>query len=267
MTNNYKKAYQEIESKILSDTYLTKSVDLIALLGSVSDKEVSLGWSDLDVLVVLKTDKLGNIAIKNLKKLRMIALKISKTYSFPISILSHSIDDLEKYVSFEYLKHYSLGECTYPSRSYLKQKIEKILKSRNVDDLSRKAYCVYHIRHSRFNLLRKFVSLNACNTKNYKKDFAKLLIDKMIKVTDLALNYKNIWPKTKVGILSKAFQHLNVDTIPLRMAFDIREKWIEITDKEIDLFEDIGIKYIIDVSNLVLSDYQNSTPEERMSSI
>lgn len=97
MSNDFMKAYQEAEKEILSDDKLSKFVDLIALLGSVADKESSEGWSDLDILVVLKSDELGNISIENLDRLRDIASNISKRHSFSVSILSHTVDDFEKY--------------------------------------------------------------------------------------------------------------------------------------------------------------------------
>lgn len=264
MANNFKKAYKQIESMILGDSSLLKSVNLIALLGSVANKEELIGWSDLDVLVVLKSDKLGNIPMNLLEKLQKISFKVSKKYKFPISILTHTINDFEKYVSFEYLKHYSFGQCTYPNATYLKKKIKGILNRREVNINHVRAYCVYHIRHIRFNLLRKYVSLNEFNSSNCKREFVKLLIDKMIKATDLALNYKDIWPRTKQEILNKSKTNLELDISPLVMALEISSKWLYITDKELELFESIGLRYFLDIIDLVLDDYQKSTPEERM---
>lgn len=264
MTNSFKKAFLDIELKIKSDNNLLKTIEAIALLGSTADKEESDGWSDLDVLILMKSDDLGNIALENLEKLKQISNNISKKYEFPISILSHTVDDFEMYVSFEYLRHYSLGECTYPSSEYLKNKIDAILEKRKIDDLSRKAYSTYHMRHIRFNLLRKYISLNNYNSMDYPREFIKLLIDKMIKVTDLALNYNNCWPETKRDILIEADKNLQTNTTPLKKALEIRAQWKKVKKEEMVLFMPIGIKYLQNVIDSVVSDYQNPTPEERM---
>ncbi len=264
MKSSFVKAYKEIESKILSDKELSKNVELIALLGSVADKEESSNWSDLDVLVVLKSDRLGNILLKDLDRLREICVEVSRQYSFPISILSHTMNDFESYVSFEYLKHYSMGKCSYPNPSFLKHKIDRILIKRKVDDKVRQAYCAYHMRHIRFNLLRKYVSLNESNSVNWIKEFVKLLIDKMIKVTDLALNFKNLWPESKQEILDTARTELKVDVGPLLMALEIRKGWSNVADAELSDFIPKGLEYLFDVINLVLGEYVEPTPEERM---
>jgi len=265
MTNNFKKAYREIEAKIKSDKDLLRSVDLIALLGSVADKEESDDWSDLDVLVVLKSDGLGNISLKDLGKLQRILAEVSRRYKFPISILSHTIDDFEKYVSFEYLKHYSFGFCVYPSSDYLRKIIGQILAKRKIGEVTRKAYCAYHMRHIRFNLLRKYISLNEHSSPNFRKEFTKFLIDKMIKVTDLALNYIDLWPKNKKEILDLAKKNLNINMKPLKEALEIRSGWTEIDNEELMTLIPNGTNYLLQVINLVLKEYQVPTPEEKMS--
>lgn len=262
--NQFQKAYLEIEKSILEDIKLKADIVAIALLGSAADGEESTKWSDLDVLVILKTDNLGNINIKSLDSLRQIAESISSKYTFPISILSHTVDDFENYVSFEYLKHYSFGNCTYPSTDFLMEKINNILANRDLSEKVRRGYCAYYMRHIRFNLLRKYVS-NYTTKPDSTEEFAKLLIDKMIKVTDLALNYLDIWAKTKEEIYQKASKNLQIDTDTLKKALVLRKDWENISQSKLDKFIPLSLKYLNDCIDTVLTDYQFSTPEERMS--
>lgn len=262
--NSFNKAYREIEKLIKTDDWLIKRVRVIALLGSASDKEISETWSDLDILLVIKNEPSGNIPFKVYEKIRDIVKKISSKYNFPISILPHTEDDFEKYVCFEYLIHYSRGTCTYPDNGALKRIIGKILRKRGVDEKVRRAYCVYHLRHIRFNLMRKYVSLNKRSNKNSLKEFGKLLIDKMIKVTDLILNYYNIWATTKSEIYSQAKNRTDLNVSTLKKALILRKKWATITDREIEIFIPDGIDYIYTAINSILNNHLLPTPEENM---
>lgn len=261
--NNFNKAYRETEKLIKTDDWLIKRVRVIALLGSASDKEISETWSDLDILLVIKNEPSGNIPFKVYEKTKDIVKKISSKYNFPISILPHTEDDFEKYVCFEYLIHYSMGTCTYTDSGALKRIIGKILRKRGVDEKVRRAYCVYHLRHIRFNLMRKYVLLNE-EDKHVIKEFGRLLIDKMIKVTDLVLNYHNIWAITKKEVYSKAKNHTKLNTPVLEKALLFRESWATVTYKEIESFIPTGINYIYEAMDLVLNGYLFPTPEENM---
>lgn len=264
--NNFTTAYREFEFGVRNDLDLKKQVELIALLGSVSQKEQSDSWSDLDILIVLKSDGFGNISLTVLNKIRDIASLVSTNHpDVLVSVLPHTIDDFSNYVCFEYLQHYSSGICTYPSKVKLAAVINRILRKRNVSEQVRKAYCVYHLRHIRFNLLRKYISVNKSNSQQPTKEFGKLLIDKVIKVTDLWLNYQNIWPKTKNDILKNAKIVGSLNTEPLAMALQLRDNWSRIEDKKVDDFIPVGIEYVKQATDDILNQHPESTPEERMS--
>lgn len=267
MINKYRQAFRAIEEKIKSNKPLLNSILSIALLGSVVNDEELENLSDLDILIIFKTTSSGNIPIKNLDALREIHCDISVDYNFPISLLTHSIDDFEKYVSFEYLIHYALGSCIYPDPDFLKIIIDNILKNRNLTDSVRQSYCIYHLRHIRFNLLRKYVSLYNAENEKASKEFLKILIDKIIKITDLVLNYYNIWPKNKAEIVNNAKQILQVDTTALMELILIRNRWEEITNKEVIEFVPQGISYLYKIFDFILGDYNKSTPEENMSKL
>lgn len=262
--NKFNLAYREIEKKIKSNKRLFPSVKIIALLGSIPCGEKSNQWSDLDVLVVIDHTPSGNIPFRHLQTLKNISKEVSVNYSFPISILPHTINDFKGYVCFEYLTHYSFGYCTYPNSKALENIIKQILKSRNVSEKIRKNYCIYHLRHIRFNLLRKYVSLNEYNSKDYNIEFLKLLLDKIIKVTDLALNYSDIWPKSKREILEKAKKNLTFDVSILNDALKMRANWTSITDKNAKEFIPRGILYLYNMFDLFLSTNIKPTPEENI---
>lgn len=265
--NRFTRVYNRIEKAILNNSFLVDNVEVIALLGSISDKEACLGWSDLDILVILKSDDVGNIDKRLLRELKVISEKYSAQHDFPISILSHTIDDFENYVSFEYLKHYSQGWCTYPNENKLENLIIKILGERNLNDEVVKSYCLYHLRHIRFNLLRKYISWNRFNKNHPTLSFGKLLIDKMIKSSDLLLNLNGMWPQNKKAICNavekRYSEHLPVYF--LRKALKLRCQWANISKQCVKSFIPEGLAYIDKVMNFVFSKYKFSTPEERMS--
>lgn len=262
--SKFRGTYFKVEDLIKKDSYLINDVILIALLGSAADKEESSVWSDLDILVVLKTNQGGSISIENYTKLRQMAEKVSKDVDFPVSILPHSLDDFKNYVAFEYLKHYSLGECTYPSPDKLQEVISSVLEKRNVSNEVRQNYCLYHLRHIRFNLMRKYASINKHNNSEPNKEFLKLLIDKMIKVTDLALNFNDYWPKTKQGIYETSKEKLNYNNEVLGTALELRHDWGNVTEPQAIEFIPRGISYVYQVFDHLLGENSHSTPEEQM---
>lgn len=264
--NKFLKAYSEIEGEIKADKKLLSNTKVIALLGSTVDEEQSNSWSDLDVLIILKTDKLGSISMSFINRLKKISEKVSKNYSFSISILPHTVDDFTNYVCFEYLRHYSEGMVTYPSAFFLKEMITKLLGKRGITERVRQSYCLYHLRHVRFNFIRKYASVNKYNLDEPSKKACMLLIDKMFKVTDLALNYYDIWPKKKQDILKEAKKNLGIDTSKLKKGLEMRAKWTEISEGDAKSFLQQGIKYLYEVIENILDKENNrSTPEENMS--
>jgi hypothetical protein len=118
----------------------------------------------------------------------------------------------------------------------------------------------------RFNFLRKLASINEHNSSEPNKEICMLLIDKMIKVTDLALNYFDKWPIKKRDVLTQAVETIDVNTDPLKKALSMRERWSEVTKKESKEFIKEGTAYLIKVIEYILEKEGNRpTPEENMS--
>lgn len=265
MKSKYREAYDTVEQAILNDKILKNNTRIVALLGSVADGEESSTWSDLDILIVLRANTLGTIDIEHHKRLRNICDKVSSQYPFEVSFLPHTEDDFEKYVCFEYLIHYSTGIATYPRKDSLRSMIFTILDARGVSEEERRSYCLYHLRHIRFNYFRKYVSTNQHNARQPSRKVCMLLIDKMLKVTDLLLNYYDKWPATKKEIVSFATEMNRVDTLPLKTAFSMRKRWEGVTEEEAEGFLGEGNKYLVSVIEYLLSKENNrSTPEELM---
>lgn len=258
----FRKAYGEAVGLILRDPVLRKKIEIIALLGSVAQNEAVEEWSDLDILLVSQCDQYGNIGRVCIDSIKGIAEVISVHYQFPVSFSVHTEDDLRNYVSFEYLVHYSFGECTYPASNALSNLISQILDQRDVPIRIRKRYCLYHLRHIRFNLIRHYVSINKFKTKSPLKDFAKLLIDQMLKIVDLYLNSLDLWPRTKEEIVNYAHGRLKVNLEPLSKALYIRKEWQTVSDKELSEFVQIGLAFVDSVMEFVLTEQSDSTPEE-----
>ena len=87
----------------------------------------------------------------------------------------------------------------------------------------------------------------------------------MIKVTDLALNYSDIWPRNKREILEKAKKNLTFDVSILNDALKMRTNWASITDKDAKKFISRGILYLYNIFDLFLGNNIKPTPEENMS--
>lgn len=259
---SYFRALKEFKKIALNDKILRSEIELIALLGSAAGNEHIIGWSDLDILLLLKRDNAGNISFAAIKSLKRIGELLSKKYKLPISILPHTEDDFINYVCFEYLRHYSWGSVIYSKKENLQKFINGILRQREIKSHVRKRYCIYHLRHLRFNLLRKYISSNGHSSKK----FGKLLIDNMIEASEWGLIFFNIWPKTKKDIIKYASVkfdgHFHIK--PLKRAMILRSKWQSVTDNEFKNFSSAGLKYISDLLGYMVKKYPHSTPEEYM---
>lgn len=260
----YRQSYQEFVSICKKDPGLLKEIEIIGLLGSAEVEEAVSSWSDLDIFLVLKSDKFGNINLLILDKLKKIAFKLSAKYPIKISLLTHTMDNLVNYVGFEYLTHYSWANVSHAKEYNFKEKIEEILKERDVSVETKKRYCLFYLRDIRFNIVRLYVSLNQYNTKHYIKEFGKLIIDKMFTVTDLSLIFFNIWAKSKkemIKLAKRKFQ-TQLDVKPLEKAYHLRLKWDKIEKKEIKEFLSEGIDYIIQLTTFIIRSYSYPTTIE-----
>lgn len=201
---------------IKKDKIIMKQIELIALLGSVRENECIFGYSDLDILIILKSNKYGTFKKNVILQLKEIIKKNSKNHQIKISFLTHTFDDFKNYVDIEYLYHYSWGEVVYSKEKSLKKEIEFIMNSKG-GFTSIKPLMIYNLRHARFNILREYISLNSYNTSNYFKNFGWKIIDKIFEISDWVLIYDEIWSKNKQEIvfnIKKLYSNkLNINTL------------------------------------------------------
>lgn len=192
---------KEIVSAIKNDSILENNVINAALLGSFRTKEVAEKYSDLDILLILKSNRFGEIDLKVISDLKSLAEKLRK-HGIEISFLSHTIFEFENYVDANYLIHYSWGDVFYGNKKNFSTLFNKIIKTKNFDDRERKQLIKYNIAHARFNLLRKYISWTDFSRDGLKK-LLKLYIDGTIEICDWALVYKNIFLQRKREMLKR----------------------------------------------------------------
>lgn len=249
---------EEVLKKVKDNDILSGNLFKFGLVGSVNDKEFSPEWSDLDFMFILKTDECGNIERSVLSELRKINSEISFKYpNIEISFLTHTYDDFEKYVAFEYLNHYKFAEFILENDSvdFVKY-IEKVVEDRNISEDTKKRYSIYHLRHFRFNLLRKVVS-----TPNDKKAL-KLIIDKLIETMILYLTYngKSIKGKSlRLEEIKKLNMGENINKI-FETALEKRKTWKDLKVTSVEIEE--WLKNFEEVVNMILKDNLYNVPEE-----
>lgn len=248
----------DVSEKVKSSSILSDSLLKFGLIGSANDGEFSSEWSDLDFMFILKTDKLGNIDISVLDELRKINSNISFKYSnIEISFLTHTYDDFEKYVAFEYLNHYKFTKFIIENDhlDFIKY-IDDLIKDRNLNLSIKVRYVVYHLRHFRFNLIRKVIS-----TTDNKKAL-KLIIDKLIESMILYMSYNSRSVQGKFFRLDEV-RKLDIDE-KIKSIFGIalekRKNWenLSINPEEINEW----LKNFEEVASFILKDNIYNVPEE-----
>lgn len=250
MLSNYENALSETLDIIQKNPLLHGKIQFIALLGSVDDEEAVSNYSDLDILLILKSDNYGYIELSVLNTLKEISEKITTKYSLELSLLCHTIFDFEEYVDFNYLIHYSWGRVLVGNSDHFKQIFKKIIE-RKYSDRNRKDLIYYNIIHARFNLLRKYASWNGTTKSDYKKFVTKLTINNILEITDWALVYKNIYSKTKKEICSNfkiQFPDIRHATIP-KEALEIRSLWntYDFSSSQLDIFLEDAIEFVQEI--------------------
>jgi hypothetical protein len=178
-------------------------IQFLSLLGSYREDEAVSGYSDCDLLFILKSDEYGNISCKTIELLKVISRKLSTKYSVIFSFLTHTEFDLCEYVDIEYLQHYSWGRVLIGSKNQYKKLFDRILSQKDTTDIARKSLMYYNIIHARFNILRKYVSLNRYNSKNAERQISILFVDKLIEIIDWILIYDNNYFETKKEIIKQ----------------------------------------------------------------
>jgi hypothetical protein len=157
--------------------------------------------------------------------------------------------EFEEYVEYEYLVHYSWGKVLFGKQKEFISFFTKFISQRkpNKKELIRQMYIA--IVHANFNLVRKYVSFNIFNTKNYQKELLKLFIDNLLEIADWRLIANNVWCTSKKEIVRKI---TNISRSPfvniVNEAYKYRKNWnSEIPKKEIlERFFVNGINFIND---------------------
>lgn len=255
--NEFTKVLDQAVKKIKKDKVVMEQIELIALLGSVAEKEAIANYSDLDILIILKSNKLGSFKKEIIEKLKKIVADLSSNCSIKISFLTHTIDDFKNYVDLEYLTHYSWGEVVFTKNKSLKHEIKKICQKINGDFNEKiQKLMVYNLRHARFNILREYISLNQYNINNYKRVFGRKIIDKVFEISDWALIYSGIWSNNKKEIVQniESKYGLVLNTKILDKAYNLRKQWNQLTDKELSRFFPEAIDFMIDIIEIIIKE-------------
>lgn len=257
-TSYSKNIYKQLLNIINNNKDVGKDILKLGIVGSVNDGESVNGWSDLDFLFVIKSDNNGNISTGTLLKLREINNKLSFKYpNIEISFLTHTYDDFQKYVSFEYLENYKYASFGIENDDVnFVNYIEYLVKERALTNEIRKRYSIYHLRHYRFNLIRKVVSGSD------NKTALKMIVDKLTETMllygiyfDANVKGKNN-RKNQLSKLSidKEIIEIYTEALELRKAWGSVEPNKELIKKWLDNF--------VKIENFLLKENGYDTPEE-----
>ncbi len=222
MNNLFLKAFNHCLKEIKKDKELLKNIEYIGLLGSVREAEAILKYSDLDILIILKTGKNGYIDFPVIESLNKINIKISKKYKdIPISFLTHSFFDFEKYVVFDYLIHYSWADIVFGNKNTFKSRINKIISSKKPSKKNIRGLVGEYLLHSRFNLFRKLASCKK------DKNQIKLILDNIIEICNYQLISNNIFLDKKRDItqeFEKEFPNIEPKGFA-KKSYELRKNW------------------------------------------
>jgi hypothetical protein len=248
------KILEEVIKKCLDNNLIKDELLFIALLGSSQTDEAVEGYSDLDILLILKSNNSGAIKNQTLLELKHLTETISKKTDIELSLLTHTVFDFEEYVDFNYLLHYSWGKVLFGNESDY-QKLFTSIIDKKYSEKARKDLTYYNLVHARFNLIRQCVSWNKYNKSNYQNTVLKLLIDKIIEICDWALAYRGIFMKNKKEILSEFHSNFPLKEcghIPSQ-AYEIRSKWNSnnLSEKELNIFIDESLKFVQELVKII----------------
>lgn len=264
MNKLFSSAIKDSLDLLLADKILFDRISFIGLIGSLNSSEDILSWSDVDVLMIIDSDKDGALSPEVLSKLKETHEKVQQKYPhMKISFLPHTIYDLDNYVCFEYLINYSYASClfTRTSKEYLKQLIQKILKGRKLSAEVMKRYSLYHLRHLRFNLIRRYVCWNEDII-----GLGKLIIDNLIEATIFINAFNGNIEKSKIKSIetaSKVIRDKKVINV-LNESYKLRSKWDNIDDETILKFIPSALECLELLLIKMNSLYPHQTAEELM---
>lgn len=258
MKNNRFQITKKIVSECLENSAIKNDLLFISLLGSSQTNEAIEGYSDLDILLVLKSNESGAIKESTLLELKKLSEEVSRDGNIEVSLLTHTIFDFEEYVDFNYLIHYSWGEVLYGSDEEYKKLFDVIVKKK-YSEKHRKELTYYNLIHARFNLVRQYVSWNKFNKEKYTQAILKLIIDKIVEICDWALVYRGIFRKTKREVLedfNKNFRIEKYNHIP-NQAIAIRANWgsYNFTEEELYKFIDESILFVQELIRIIYEEH------------
>jgi len=264
MNKVFSSAIKDSLDSILANKILFDRIFFIGLIGSLNSNEDVLSWSDVDILMIIDSDKDGNLSLEVLTRLREVHEKVQQKYPhMKISFLPHTIYDLDNYVCFEYLINYSYASClfTKTSSEYLKQLIQKILRGRKLSAEVMKRYSLYHLRHLRFNLIRRYVCWN-----EDIKGLGKLVIDNLIEATIFINAFNGNVEKSKIKSIETASKVIRDKKIlrVLNESYELRSKWDNIDDETILKYIPLALECLKLLLIKMNSLYPHQTAEELM---
>lgn len=182
---NCKNVFRLIQAELLQGV---EDVLDVGLVGSVNDNECIEGWSDLDVLILLKCDESGSIAPSVLSSLNKLHILFQSKYKWVrISFLPHTKDDFYNYVSVRYLLYYSFCKSRH---GLISEVCKDVISKKKLSEDTIRNYVLYHYRHLRFNTIRKVIEFD-----NHDPAGVKVLVDAIIDASiDLAYIHGKLTP-------------------------------------------------------------------------
>ena len=260
LLTDYNQAFETVLTFLMKSDII-ESIKAIACLGSYNDQEIVEGWSDLDILLIVESDAVGNIDINVVKNLDRIHSDIAEDFpNLEISFLPHTLHDLENYVTYSYLRTYQFAQTFYPrnDKFYIKRVIENIVQDRNLRKSIIKRIHIYDLRHLRFNLLRKVIS---------EKDFqqkARLLVDELVRSTILILGIYDRYEQSKekrAQMVKEYIKNTKLQKLLVKMV-DYRRNWNSLKENDYLKIYEEGLLALQLLGETFNEYYPYSTPEE-----
>ena len=257
--SKHKEVFNKVVKLAIEDKVIKPHIRYISLLGSAKSNEVVENYSDLDILLIFRSNTTGTIATEVLGRLKKISDKMSSKSNIEISLLPHTIFDFKEYVDIEYLIHYSWGNVIYGDKDDYRKIFGEIIKEK-YSDQKRKDLIYHNLIHARFNLFRKYISWNKNNKKNYNQSILKLFIDNIIEICDWALIYKNIFEKNKKNIANRFIEeypnlsHRDIIMQTLEIRFNWNRKKLD--QKKASLFLKNSILLIEEIIETIYEEYR-----------
>lgn len=241
------------------DISLRKDVLFAGLLGSYMNGEEVYAYSDFDILFIIKSNKGGTIKKSTILGLINLSEKLSKKYNIEISFLTHTKFDLKEYVDIEYLTHYSWAKVFIGNQERFNKTFYNIIKNKNSNTSKRKSLIYYNIIHARFNIVRKYISINKFNTKSPEVAKATILIDKIIEMVDWFLIYDGLYATSKKEIIDEFSKvRTNFDLTILDEILIIRSNMGSPKDiKKITSFNKRAIDFVNNLTELIIKKHKN----------